>query len=469
VFKMVSTLITSPGSSITGGDACNIWWRVGSSATIETTTAFKGNILALTAITMKTGATLSGRIFAQNAAVTLGTNTITLPTCSTPTPPLSTSGPQVPPLINLRKVPTPLALPNGPGSVTYDYTVTNPGRIPIHNVTLKDDKCSNVTFVSGDTSGDSLLDITETWKYTCTTTLAETTVNYATVNGIGNDMAAVDTAIAQVIVGVPVVPPLIHILKTPDPLTLPNGGGSVTYGYTVSNPGTVALTAVTVTDDKCSGVAYVSGDTNGDSKMQPTETWKYTCTTNLASTTVNTAIATGHANGLTAIDTALATVTVAGLPVPPLIHIIKKASPIILPATGGLVTYTYSVTNPGTVPLSNVSVTDNKCATVTAASGDVNGDNILETGETWTYSCSMTLKATTTNTATAQGTGNGITVTDVAVASVVLSPALLPPAPKLPNTGFDPGEGTLNRAAAAAGIFVAATLLFALTQRKRLS
>lgn len=83
IFKTVSTLITSPGSSITGGDACNVWWRVGSSATLDTTTSFKGNILSLLDITMNTGATLDGRALAQSAGtVTLDANTITGPTCA---------------------------------------------------------------------------------------------------------------------------------------------------------------------------------------------------------------------------------------------------------------------------------------------------------------------------------------------------------------------------------------------------
>ncbi len=473
VFRSAATLITSAGGVahvvfLHGtGLACNVWWKVVSSATIDTGTTFIGNILALTAISMNTGATLNGRAFAQNAAVTLQSNTISGPTCTTAPPPSSTSSPLTPPLINLRKVPSPLALPAGPGPVTYTYTVTNPGKIPIHDVTLTDDKCSNVTYVSGDTNGDLLLDIFETWTYTCTTTLTATTVNYATVRGIGNDMAAVDTAIAEVVVGVPVVPPLIHIIKTPNQLTLSSGGGSVTYGYTVHNPGTVPLTGVTVTDDKCSGVTYVSGDANGDLKLQAGEEWKYTCTTNVPLTTTNTAVATGHANGLTAIDTALATVVVAGSPVPPLIHIIKKPVPIILPSGGGVVTYTYTVTNPGTVPLNNVSVTDDKCGTVTFVSGDANGNGLMETTETWTYTCQQNLKATTTNTATAKGSANGLTVTDISVASVVLSPALIPPAPKLPNTGFEPGNGSAAWLVGSAGIFVVATLLFAL-KRKRL-
>lgn len=87
IFKTVSTLITSPGSSVTGGDPCNVWWRVGSSATLGTTTSFIGNILALNGVTaLNTGATLNGRVLAQAAGtVTLDANTITGPTCaSTP-------------------------------------------------------------------------------------------------------------------------------------------------------------------------------------------------------------------------------------------------------------------------------------------------------------------------------------------------------------------------------------------------
>jgi hypothetical protein len=83
IFKSGSTLITSPGSSVTGGDACNVWWRVGSSATLDTTTAFRGNILALTSIGLNTGASLSGRALAQTGAVTLANNTIS--SCSVPT------------------------------------------------------------------------------------------------------------------------------------------------------------------------------------------------------------------------------------------------------------------------------------------------------------------------------------------------------------------------------------------------
>jgi hypothetical protein len=67
---------------INGGNDCNVFWQVGSSATIDTGTTFIGNILALTAITLNTAANLSGRAFAQNAAVTLDSNEISTAACT---------------------------------------------------------------------------------------------------------------------------------------------------------------------------------------------------------------------------------------------------------------------------------------------------------------------------------------------------------------------------------------------------
>jgi hypothetical protein len=90
IFQMASTLITAPGSSvalINGASACNVFWQVGSSATLDTTTSFKGTIMALTSIALKTGATLQGRALARNGEVTLDTNVITSAACSPPTAP----------------------------------------------------------------------------------------------------------------------------------------------------------------------------------------------------------------------------------------------------------------------------------------------------------------------------------------------------------------------------------------------
>jgi hypothetical protein len=82
IFKAATTLTTSANSSVTGGDPCNVWWRLGSSVTLLATgTKFIGNILALTSIALQNGATLNGKALAQTGAVTLDSNTITGETC----------------------------------------------------------------------------------------------------------------------------------------------------------------------------------------------------------------------------------------------------------------------------------------------------------------------------------------------------------------------------------------------------
>jgi hypothetical protein len=80
VFQMTSTLITSPGSVvnvINTGAGAGLFWNVGSSATLDTTTSFQGNILALANITLNTGATIGcGRVLAHVEAVNMDHNTI---------------------------------------------------------------------------------------------------------------------------------------------------------------------------------------------------------------------------------------------------------------------------------------------------------------------------------------------------------------------------------------------------------
>jgi len=87
VFKSGSTLVTASNSSVlltNGGQPCNVFWQVGSSATLGTSTSFVGSILALTSITLTTGANTSGRVLARNGAVTLDSNTVAAAVCGVP-------------------------------------------------------------------------------------------------------------------------------------------------------------------------------------------------------------------------------------------------------------------------------------------------------------------------------------------------------------------------------------------------
>ena len=85
VFQIGSTLTAASGSHVlllNGASECNVFWQVGSSATIGTGSSFVGNILALTSIALQTGATLSGRALAQTGAVTLDTNRVIPGSCA---------------------------------------------------------------------------------------------------------------------------------------------------------------------------------------------------------------------------------------------------------------------------------------------------------------------------------------------------------------------------------------------------
>ncbi|HEX7395439.1 MAG TPA: ice-binding family protein [Anaerolineaceae bacterium] len=92
VFQIGSTLTTASNSSVlitNGGSACNVFWQVRTSATLGTTTAFQGNILALTSITLNTGAGIvPGRALARNGAVTMDTNDISIEMCGSQATPL---------------------------------------------------------------------------------------------------------------------------------------------------------------------------------------------------------------------------------------------------------------------------------------------------------------------------------------------------------------------------------------------
>lgn len=457
VFQAVSSLTTAASANIvlTGGaQACNVFWQVGTSATLGTNSLFKGTILADQAITDNGGSVVQGRFLASIAAVTLNNTTITKPTCATVAASGGSDAPRPPeqPLLTVFKH---VINDNGGTAIASDSSIAvkiygqnvagspafgqENGRIyqlaQIGTTTVSELPMAgySATF-SGDCNSIGEVHMEFGDKKTCTIT--------------NNDIA--------------LVPPLINITKVPTPLALPGGAGSVTYDYLVTNLGTVGMSNIKVTDDKCANINYLSGDLNGNSRLGINETWRYTCTTNLSQTTTNTATATGQANGFTATDVASATVVV-GLPlVPPLIHIVKIPNVFLLPATGGAVTYSYFVTNPGTVPLSDVTVTDDKCTglpgRVVGHPGDINKNNLLESTENWTFTCQTTLKQTTTNIGTATGQANGFTAVDLSPATVVVA------SPALPNTGF--GSDTQGIIAMLAGIF-AASMLFYFVRNKQ--
>ena len=178
-----------------------------------------------------------------------------------------------------------------PLAVTYTYTEKNTGDVPITGVALTDDKCAPVAR-GADAPGnnDNILDVGETWVFTCSVTLTQTTTNVVTATGkdpLGGDVPERATAT------VTVIHPETTLTKTASP-TSGTAPLAVTYTYREKNTGDDPITGVALTDDKCAPVARGADDPgNNDNILDVGETWVFTCSTTLNETTTNVVTATG--------------------------------------------------------------------------------------------------------------------------------------------------------------------------------
>ncbi len=115
IFKIVSSLTTATSSQVSlinSAQACNVFWQVGSSATLGSNSVFKGNILAFSSITDTGGSNVTGRFLARNALVTLSNTTLTSATCA--------------PSLHLRKTVT---NDNGGSAINTAWTITATGTV----------------------------------------------------------------------------------------------------------------------------------------------------------------------------------------------------------------------------------------------------------------------------------------------------------------------------------------------------
>ncbi len=103
--------------------------------------------------------------------------------------------------VNIEVVADPVVIQAG-GTVIYSYTVTNVGDVALSNVSVSDNTWSPVAFTGGDTNGDGLLDLDETWTYTRSASPTQDTLNTAAVtveNPAGRPVSDTDTAFVEVI------------------------------------------------------------------------------------------------------------------------------------------------------------------------------------------------------------------------------------------------------------------------------
>lgn len=314
--------------------------------------------------------------------------------------------------------------------IVWTYTVTNTGNVSLTGVDVTDDQGVTPTYKSGG-DGNNVLDISESWVFEASGTA--TVGAYHNTGTVDTDHDATDSDDSCYFGA----DPQIAIDKrTLDGTTTAGAvatafagagdgasiltGETVTWIYKVTNAGNVALDNVSVTDN-VSGVtpAYLTGD-DGDNKLESGETWYYKATgTATAGSHSNIGTATGKftdSAGHTGTDTATDGSSYLGAD--PQISIVKTTIDshgqegdgiAVLP--GEAISWKYVVTSTGTVPLSNIQVSDNVLGDIDANANTVltktggDTDNLLEAGETWTYKLAGTAVGSGSyhNTGTASG------------------------------------------------------------------
>lgn len=161
-------------------------------------------------------------------------------------------------------------------SVTLTFSELNDGNENLLNPTVTTDSAScNSTMTSSDPNNNGKLDIGETWTFTCTVTPAGDLTVVAIGSAVGELSGDTVTYPAdpeeRAEVSINVINPSTTLSKT--------AKVDITYTYRETNTGDDPLSAVSVSDDKCSPVSFSSGDANSNGKLDPGETWIFTCTT----------------------------------------------------------------------------------------------------------------------------------------------------------------------------------------------
>jgi uncharacterized repeat protein (TIGR01451 family) len=257
------------------------------------------------------------------------------------------------PKINIVK--TGPALAHVGDTITYKFEVTNPGDVPLHNVVLTDPKCNTAPAVVAATgSAPPVLDLDAHWFYTCDHTITASDPDPLPNTGTVTGVDPLDkTVTAKSDHSVDIIHPAIKVEKS-GPAEA-HEGDKVTYTFKVTNTGDVALTNVTVIDDKLGNVGTISALDVGAST---TLTKDFTIPS--PSTSVD--------NTVTACGTDPLSVKVCDddhhhlTPKHPAITVVKSGP---ANATAGqTVTYTFKVTNTGDIDLTNVQVNDDKLGSI---------------------------------------------------------------------------------------------------------
>jgi uncharacterized repeat protein (TIGR01451 family) len=403
IFQAASTLIAETYSSvvlINGAQARNVFWVVGSSATLKVGSTFCGTIIALTSITLETSAVLHGRALARNGAVTLDSNTLDNPS-------------SVGDFVWLDTNVDGLQDPGEPGLTNVTVTLYD-GASNVVDTTL--------TGVNGYYQFTNLVPAIYFIGFTSPAGYFFTLRDQGTNDAVDSDADLTTGSTAPFPIyyggnnqtldaGLWAGSPSIEIVKTAG--TAADGAiwyvtlnTDVVYTYAIRNGGNTYLSGVTVTDNVLGGVGSVPGI------MAPGAT-AFLTATNLAisnnvvniGTVVGTpcfsnGVAIGGVNNVTDNDDAVVELMAPDIAIDKTVSLDGSVpgSQMVQGTNGAALTFTFIVSNPGDVALTNVVVTD-------PAIGLTTNLGTLLAGESRTVSVAYVINGDLTNIASVVGYG----------------------------------------------------------------
>lgn len=336
--------------------------------------------------------------------------------------------------------------------IRYDFTVANTGNVTLSGVSLSDNKLLNTTtFVNGDNNGNKLLDVGEIWVFSGNYKVTQAdvdsgkVVNSAIATAKDPDGKPVsDISGSTTINDQPTVTPisqtgkiaLIKSVSSNGHFTL---GSTIGYTFTVLNTGTVTLSGINLTDNKlANGLMYISGDVNGNGKLDINESWIYTGSYIVKQSDVDAGYVVNSATVVANDPQGNSVKDISGSAInsdnPTTVFVdqlarialVKKVSNTGPFRIGSEIDYLFVVTNTGNVTLGHPVLSDTKLNSAPIyLIGDDNSNDKLDVGETWQFQCKYQVTRTDINNGSVINTalataydpqGNG--VTDISGATI---------------------------------------------------
>ncbi|WP_432816603.1 DUF7507 domain-containing protein [Sulfitobacter sp. JB4-11] len=348
------------------------------------------------------------------------------------------TGPGRNPGITLEKTPENTTVTAAGNTINYRFVARNTGDVTLSNVVVTDPRIPGLSCSQASLAPNGVLDCQSSYTVTQADMDAGSIVNTATVTSTdptNTTRSATDTATntAQ--------QSAAFSVQKATSSTPSAAGDTLDYTFAVRNDGNVSIRSLAPVDAKCAGpITLQSGDSDGDTELDPNETHRFTCT--------SVAVTQAEVDAGQVDNDVNVTGTTASGPAPPPAtsgistpitrnsgFTLSKSTADTPAAAGQTLTYRFNVGNSGNATITGVAVADAKCAAApTLQSGDANSDSALDPSETWVFECTSIAvtqaeidAGTVDNTATVTGTGadgNAVDpVADTFVTPVTQAPA----------------------------------------------